>query len=325
LFEEIAFVRKTSRGFQATVIEGAISVFGFALSQPMLVPLLIRKGASVELLGIYNMALLLTAPISQLLFVFVLDRLRTKRLYLMTALFAIARFFSSSILFIIISPFGSIYQVIVLSLVSNMFSANANLVFSDLVPDLVEPSSRGRAFAARNAICALLTAAGFAISVYLFAILPYPENYVYSYAIGAFLMLVDCPIFLAYGDKRRPSGIGITPRGLYKLGKKNKIFKEALSLSTWSFSYNIAASIGTYHMFHVMGGKLKALKNPGLLPLLELLRLLAWFCELPFIILSLPAFSIDDLSSEPFACSDNRGLGVHALIRQLAESHFSIR
>lgn len=253
MLTELKILKTTSRGFRASVYEGVVTVFANSLASPMLVPLLIRRGATVADLGIYTMATTASTPAAQFPAIVLLDRFRTKRLYLMTGFILASRVIWLLMLLPITGTCGGVNEIMAMSVLSSIFGSVGALAWSDLIADLVKPERMGRAFAARNSVIALSTMSGFAASSYIFTTIRYPDNYIYSFAIGSGIMLLSTPIFLAYGDPKRPRGIGITLKRIADIRKNIDSPKQAVAMSFWSFSVNIAAAVWTYHMFNVMG------------------------------------------------------------------------
>lgn len=253
MLTELKIIKETSKGFKASVYEGAVTVFANSLASPMLVPLLIRRGATVAELGLYTTAATASVPAAQLPALLLLDHFRKKRLYLMTAFSLASRLVWFLMLFPITGTYGGVSEVMVMSVLSSVLGSVGSLTWSDLIADLVEKDRMGRAFAARNSVIALSTMAGFATSSYIFIAFGYPDNYIYSFAMGSAIMLLSTPILLAYGDPKRPEGVGLTINKVVSFRKNIDSPKQAVAMSLWSLSVNMAAAVWTYHMFNVMG------------------------------------------------------------------------
>ncbi len=244
---------KYSRGFKISLVEGAVTTLGSTLTSPMLVPYLVRLGASVEELGIYTAASQVLLPASQIFAAIVVDRFRRRRLELMTACALLNRLSWLLIALSALGLWGGCREVMAVAVLSQIPGAVAALAWVDLMADVVSVKVRGRAFGLRNSLMGLISVAGFLITHALFASLPYPTSYATSFSVGAALLLLAVPLLYAYGDPVRPEGRGLGVKELFRALKEREVVRDSLSMACWSSATGLVGAVWTYHLMRAIG------------------------------------------------------------------------
>lgn len=245
-------IRSMQRGFKISILEGAITVMGSALTSSMLIPFMIRLGAGVEELGMYTAGSLALVPLSQFLAAIIVNRFRPYRLHLMTVCALMGRLVWVPLTAIAWGFPGGVWEVIVMVLLSHPVSTIAGMAWTDILTDLVEPERRGRAIAVRNSVINLSNILGFTLASMVYS-LPFPTGYMYGFAAGTMLLLSAVPLFYFYGDPKRPRGVPLDFRTMARTFNWREALKDSLSMGFWNSSINLVGAIWTYHLFKVMG------------------------------------------------------------------------
>lgn len=244
-------LKSSSHGYKISVIEGALTVFGSALTSPMTTPLLLRLGADATTLALYTAAVQISTPPLQLAAAALLDRYREKRLVIMVLFAATSRVAWLGILLSTLGMMGGLREVMLLLWVSNAFGVFAGLAWTDLMADLVEPERRGRLFALRNTIHGTINIVGLTIAKFVYDIYGYPYGYALAIGIGSFFMIVAVPLLFMYGDPVKPKGSNLRLAEVFSALKGSGVLKDSGVLASWAFSVNIVGAIWNYHLYSV--------------------------------------------------------------------------
>lgn len=251
--ESFKQLRSAPRGFKASIIEGALTVFGSSLIGPMVTPLLIRLGADAGIIGLYTALLSITTPLMQILAALILDSFREHRLLIMTSFAGVSRILWFGVLLTILGIWGDLWTVIALLCLSNSVGVLSSLAWTDIMADLIETRERGRLFAIRNTLLGFINLASLIFAKAVYDQLMYPQGYAIAITLGASFMLAATPLLYLYGDQVKPKGIGLGLKGVATVFKDRQVLKDSFSLSFWNFTVSMVGGVWNYHMYAVYG------------------------------------------------------------------------